>query len=418
MGPAIPAHITLTTDETTSAHPPAFEDACSPNPLPGFQQLEKFCSLLVEIGLPEDKLSLSTKQRNKLIYAWNAVEEHDKQPQQFHHLYKTHRGSTLYCRTKRDDLADAALIQCVKMSRRYAQAPQDISAQHNKLMYVLVKLLWLASPCGTRSSPEKKPITKAYERVQHRVLIEDPVLSKLGIPLPKINTKTVRDFICRQERLLNLQSTKIPSAAILKTTSISSTDLPPTPCQPSVLPPPEYPLIQYDHIPSKAGTKVLKERTDIMIPKSVLQLQQLKPALKPHVPLPVSKTVVTGKSTITKHLPNIPSATPVTPATSTNTSSMTTFTSEMDTSQSVDTAWARATLYKRKNTDNLTNVGTKLSRVQNLPICTLCHQPTQGHKKYKKKSFCPVKMMSTSKGLDNTVYTSYEHFTSVVDSQQ
>ncbi|KAI7790715.1 hypothetical protein IRJ41_012298 [Triplophysa rosa] len=95
----------------------------------------------------------------------------------------------------------------------------------------------------------------------HPPAFED-ACSKLGIPLPKMNTKTVRGFIRRQERLLNLQSTKIPSAAIWKTVSMSSTDLPPAPCQPSVLSPPEYPLIQYDRIPSKAATKVLKdERT-------------------------------------------------------------------------------------------------------------------------------------------------------------
>lgn len=63
---AIPAHITLTTEETRAAHHPAFEDACSSNPLPGIQQLEKFCSLLVEVGLTEDKLSLTTDQRNAI----------------------------------------------------------------------------------------------------------------------------------------------------------------------------------------------------------------------------------------------------------------------------------------------------------------------------------------------------------------
>ncbi|XP_056297788.1 uncharacterized protein LOC130211155 isoform X2 [Pseudoliparis swirei] len=38
------SHIKLTNDETSTVHPPAFEDACSPNPLPGFERLEKFCS--------------------------------------------------------------------------------------------------------------------------------------------------------------------------------------------------------------------------------------------------------------------------------------------------------------------------------------------------------------------------------------
>ncbi|ROL47960.1 hypothetical protein DPX16_0139 [Anabarilius grahami] len=237
---AIPAHITLTTEETPAAHPPAFEDACSSNPLPGFQQLEKFCSLLVEVGLTEDKLSLTTDQRNAIIDAWN----------------------------KR-----------VKMSKRYAPAQQNISVQHNRLMYSLVKLLWLASPHSSQTSPEKRNITKAYERVQHCILAEDPVLSKLGVPLPKINTKNVSDFIRRQERLLNLQATKMPSATISKTTSVSSKELPPATCQPSVLPTPDYLQMEYQHIPSKAGNKILKERTDSLmpVPKALLQLQQNKP---------------------------------------------------------------------------------------------------------------------------------------------
>ncbi|XP_060730728.1 uncharacterized protein LOC132848765 [Tachysurus vachellii] len=78
-----PSRITLTAEDTSTVNPPAFEDACSPNPLPGFQKLETFCSLLVEICLAENKLSLTTEQRCKILEAWNAVKEHDKQPQKF-----------------------------------------------------------------------------------------------------------------------------------------------------------------------------------------------------------------------------------------------------------------------------------------------------------------------------------------------
>ncbi|XP_034053846.1 uncharacterized protein LOC117533919 [Gymnodraco acuticeps] len=171
------------------------EDACSQNPLPGFQQLERFCSLLVDIGLVDDKLSLVTEQRNAILVAWTKVEDHDKRQQQFNELYRTHWGNTLYCRTKRHNLVDAAVIQRVKMGIRYAPARQDISAQNNRLMYTLVKLLWLRSPQGSRTSPEKTTVLKAYERIQHRVLVDDPILCKAGFPLPKINVKTVRDFI-------------------------------------------------------------------------------------------------------------------------------------------------------------------------------------------------------------------------------
>ncbi len=360
----------------------------------------------MEIGLTEDMLSLTTEQSNRLVEAWSAVEEHDKQPPKFHQLYKTHWGNALYCRSKRDDLA---LDQ------------QDISSQHNRLMYTLVKRLWLESPQSTPASPEST-IVKAYERLQHHVLVEDPVLSKLGIPLPKVDTKTVCDFIRHQERILNLRSTKLPSATVLKTMLISSKELPLAPCQPSVLPPPDVPQMEFEHISSKAGTKVLKGRTDA--PKALLPKESVP---IPHLLLPVRVSHVTERETpitsiIIKPLAKIASsATRVIPATSTNTTPVSMSTSRADASQSIDSpsAWAKACiLYKRKHTDNLTNVGAKKSHVQKLPVCTLCSQRTQGHKKYKKKAFCPVKMMSTSKGLKSRVYTSYEDFTSVVDSRQ
>lgn len=96
--------------------------------------LDLFCSVFVEIGLIEDKLSLTTEQRNKVLQTWNTMEEHDEQPQKFNQLYKTHWGNTLYCRIKRDDLLDAALIQRIKMSKRYAPTQHDTSAQSSTLV--------------------------------------------------------------------------------------------------------------------------------------------------------------------------------------------------------------------------------------------------------------------------------------------
>ncbi len=155
-----------------------------------------------------------------------------------------------------------------------------------------------------------------------------------------------------------------------------------------------------------------KDRHAMPVPKALLPKESVP---IPHLLLPVRVSLVTERKTpvtsiIIKPLAKIASsATRVIPATSTNTTPVT----MSDTSQSIDSpsAWARATLYKRKHTGNLTNVGAKKSQVQKLPVCTLCSQPTRGHKKYKKKTFCPVKMMSTSKGLNSRVYTSYEHFT-------
>ncbi|XP_059392166.1 uncharacterized protein LOC132124989 [Carassius carassius] len=282
-------------------------------------------------------------------------------------------------------------------------------------MYTLVKLLWLGSPHSTPTNPVKTTIAKAYESLQHRVLVEDPVLSKLGIPLAKIDTRTLCDFIRSHERLVNLRSTKPPFATVLKTMLISSKELPLAACQPSVLSPPDLPQMKLEHISSKAGTEVLKGGTDTAMPvlKTLLPLQHSESVPIPHFLLPVSISPVTERKTpvtsiIIKPLAKIASS--ATRATSTNSTPV---------SQSIASrsAWARATLYKRKHTGSLTNVEIKKSRVQKLPVCTLCSQPTQGHKKYKKKTFCPVRMMSTSKGLCSRVYSSYQHFTSVVDSR-
>ncbi|KAL0963392.1 hypothetical protein UPYG_G00305770 [Umbra pygmaea] len=163
---------------------------------PVFQKLEALCAALVEVGLTDHTLLLNTEQRNRVLDSWNVVEEHDKQPQKYNQLYRTHWGNTLYCRTKRDNHADAALVQRVKMVKRPL------------------------APAETTS------ILKAYDRIQHRVLVDDPILCKAGIPLPKINLKTVRNFIRQQERLVHLHATRQP-AIISKTTSVSSEQLPP-----------------------------------------------------------------------------------------------------------------------------------------------------------------------------------------------
>lgn len=168
------------------------------------------------------------------------------------------------------------------MAKRNALAQHSISAKHNRLMCTLVKLLWLCSPQGTRSSPENTRLLKSYGRVQHRILVEDQVLSKAGIPLQKLNSKTVRDFTQQQERLLNLHSTTQPKM-LTTFSSVKSADIRPAPHQPTVLHPPDYPVMTYDPTPNTAGTKVLKERTDVVLPVSPSATQpNIQKRLLPH----------------------------------------------------------------------------------------------------------------------------------------
>ena len=95
----------------------------------------------------------------------------------------------------------------VKMSKRYQPATL-ISAKDNRLMYVVVKLLWLWESKGqTRNSPVKSNITRLYQNLVHR-LLESRRLNALGMPLLSINNKSVGDFLQQQERLANKAATK------------------------------------------------------------------------------------------------------------------------------------------------------------------------------------------------------------------
>ena len=157
------------------------EDVYSLNPLPGFHQVEKLSLLSADITEEEGRLALTAEVMKKVFEAWGELKDHDKCPQKFHTVYKTHCGNTLNGRTKHDSLTEAAITPA-----------QPIDAKKNRLVYCTVKQLWLR--CSNQSSPDKIRITKMYERMQQRVMVDDPVLSKLSIPLPRINSKSVRDF--------------------------------------------------------------------------------------------------------------------------------------------------------------------------------------------------------------------------------
>ena len=57
-----------------------------------------------------------------------------------------------------------------------------------------------------------------------------------------------------------------------------------------------------------------------------------------------------------------------------------------------------------------------ISRVRNLPTCCLCGQVTQGHRRHKRKVFCHITGKSSSKGLKDKVFASFEEFEKYVDN--
>ena len=385
---------------------------CSLNPVHGFAEVEHLAKLLAAISEDDQTLLLTKEQQDQILKAWNKLDDHDQHPHKFHQAYKAHWGNTLYGRTKREDELEAGIIQRRKMMNRYSPA-QPIDVQYNRLVYCVIKQIWLCHE--KKISPEKLTITRAYERLQHKILVEDPVLSKLGIPLPKINSKCVRDFIRRQERLINYNATKQSTKIVRRLDQVVTCTLPEPSVQPRVLPPATWEEITYEHIESRAGTKVLKQRSDIVIP---VAQSKVKTSVKPVYP--TATATATRASTHPELSPSSSQHSP--PATSAqdvpSSPQALSVPGKIMTTQPVDVpvSWAKSTIYKRKQKEaTLSGVGIKVSRVDHMPVCTLCHGPTQGHQKYKKKSWCGVKKQSTSKGFQNVTYDSFDHFKEKVD---
>lgn len=174
-----------------------------------------------------------------------------------------------------------------------------------------------------------------------------------------------------------------------------------------------------EYVPTP-GTKVLKGRTSMLVttpqpPPQFLPLPVRTPATstitRPVLPLISS----TGPSSTQPMLPaDQPSILPVTPPVPISPAVQ----PPSGQSPVVGSSWSRSTQYRRKLADHPTELGVRLSRVQHLPTCKVCRQTIQGHRKYKKKTFCPAIGRSPSKGLENRVFQNYEQFVSAVDQME
>ncbi len=98
---------------------PCVEDVCGPNHLPGYQHVEELSRVFVEIALEEGKLALSASTRQRVIDAWNKLDLHDRNIQQFDTLYSARWGNALFGCTKGDP-SESSLVQKLKFSKRYS----------------------------------------------------------------------------------------------------------------------------------------------------------------------------------------------------------------------------------------------------------------------------------------------------------
>eukprot|EP00920_Eleutheroschizon_duboscqi_P027203 GHVT01066553.1.p1 GENE.GHVT01066553.1~~GHVT01066553.1.p1 ORF type:complete len:342 (-),score=4.23 GHVT01066553.1:103-1128(-) len=327
------------------------EDVCGANPLPGYGQVEQLSLLLVDIAMQKGKLSIDPKTRAAVITAWDELKEHDKAPTKFKAAYNSKWGNTLYGRTKGDP-TEAALIQRIKFNKRHTPA-HLIDAKQNRLVYCIIKHMWLKAASAGTSSPSKRTVTDLYQVMQQRVNNDDPILSQLGMPLPHINSKCVAAFIKRQTSLASLNSIKPTSTIVRREESVSDIGLPDAPELPPTIPQSCRPQVEYIHTDSRAGQKKVKRRVS-------------KP---PSVPLLLTSVAVSGEGTGSgEGILALP--TEETVSVCTNTTDSGAYRGE-----------ARSTMYKRLKCEK---EGAAKKRKYSTPTCVLCNLPSQGHKKYKR----------------------------------
>ncbi|KAL2098418.1 hypothetical protein ACEWY4_007625 [Coilia grayii] len=399
-------NIRLTDQEVAAELDLAVEDVCGQHRLPGYEHVEELSRVLVDISLEEGRLALSERTRQRVIAAWNKLELHDRSIQHFDSLYSSRWGNALFGRTCGDP-AEAALVQRLKFTKRHAAA-HLVDSRKNRLMYCVVKQLWLHPECQVkaRGSPLKAFNTSAYQRMQQRVTVDDPVLSKLGIPILKINSRSISDFLRRQEALSATNITDPALGVLRRHQSIASTSQAPAPELPDQLPHTARPQVQYEITPSLAGTRALKTRDTqrrVRKPYAILPKPPLPPAPQqsssapaPLLPPPTqpppallqasasAAASATQQPSAMPALPPLPSLLPAAaprPLPSLLPAAASGPQAPLTPQSSQPVCPARSTIYKRRRSE-LSGGNVKEPKVY---LCGLCGQPTQGHKKYKKK---------------------------------
>ena len=209
-------------------------------------------------------------------------------------------------------------------------------------------------------------VTRRYGRLQNMVTVDDNILSKMGIPLAKINTKCVRDFVKRQEALAGANFTPQPSMLSRKA-HIATEVLPDAPQLPELAKHPHHPQVTYTATESLAGTRAVKLKQDHPRQSSG------------------SVAVTTPSSSHPIHRPDVASSSHPIPRP--NVASSSHPIPRPDVAPSLLYTPARSTYYK-----NIKRVRDQLQRSQpilkkakvTVPLCGLCGGSTQGHSKYKK----------------------------------
>ena len=99
--------------------------------------------------------------------------------------YESKWGYTLFGRCLGPESPEASAAQKTRFATRYAPAVRI--SEESRLLYLLIKMLKNRPPASHQSPAKMTSTLKAnYKRIVDRVL-DDPILSRLNLPLPNIN---------------------------------------------------------------------------------------------------------------------------------------------------------------------------------------------------------------------------------------
>ena len=356
--------------------------------------------------------------------AWDKLASYDKKLAGTIIPTPVHYKKSLFGRSKNPDLADATDNQTLQFHRHHTPA-YDIDMT-NRLLYCVIVLLWKKAPDEGLTSPNRSFLLKKYSNIQQMVKIDDPVLSKLGMPLPKINSKSIKNFMLSNERKIYRDTqTNIKGW----NTSISSDIMAASP----QLTLPVNVVPAYDEnteTECRVGLKRRRGREDIRntpLSKHTHTSHTYTPTsstIQPNVPqlFPTKQYIV--PHLFPKQPPLVPALQPPPqPQTSSFQPALVPHRVPMQANEYILVPVAnvsvpapprpcgRTTFYKRRKESK---EGKLIPDTPIISKCSLCHQCRQGHHTYRRFLYCHITNQSTR--FPGRHFPSFHDFKSYIDT--
>lgn len=248
-------HAVLTEEEQVQVEvSPVMQDVLGHRKLhlPGFQEVEALAVLLVKQA-EGDRHLIPVELRSEIGMASIRLHDHDRSARNFVKKYESKWGYTLCGRCLGPDYSQSSAAQKTKFGwQKFAQAAP--MTEESRLLYLVIQLL-KNHPTVAVQSPSKTAtnIRWKYKRICDR-LYDDAILSKLNLPLPNINNKSITNFIHKQEVWANLLATAQPNLTVHRKV-LSEERVPEAAALAEALPQPECSLRRYDVIPHESGKR-------------------------------------------------------------------------------------------------------------------------------------------------------------------